>query len=397
MTKMEKLVNRAWAEIDLDCIAHNVREIRRVTGPHVELMAVVKADAYGHGVRETVQTMVEAGATRLAVSMLDEALELRKLGIEVPILVLGYTDPKRAREVIRNGITQTVFSHDLAQALSVAAQSEALPARVHVKIDTGMSRVGFLPGYAAVKAVASISALPKVVIEGIFTHFASADEADDTYTRRQFEQFESILSELNRVGILIPLRHAANSAATLAYPDMALDMVRPGIILYGLMPSPETVPVLPEGMTLDLKPAMSLKAHVILVKEIGPGMPVSYGRTWTATRPTRIATLPVGYADGFSRACSNKARVMIHGEYAPVVGNVCMDQCMVDVTHLSTPVLPGDEAVLFGSQLGKTIPVEELAAHAGTIAYETVCLVGKRIPRVYRRYGEIVMIHNALL
>ena len=397
MTNMDRLVNRAWAEIDLDCIAHNVREIRRLIGAHTEIMAVVKADAYGHGVRETVQTMIEAGATRIAVSMLDEALELRRIGIEVPILVLGYTDPKRASEILRHGITQTVFSHDLAQALSLASRTEGLPARIHVKIDTGMSRVGFLPGYAAVKAVAEISGLPGIVIEGIFTHFASADEVDPAFTHRQFEQFESILAELNRIGILVPIRHVSNSAATLAFPEMTLDMVRPGIILYGILPSADVVSVSAETGPIRLQPAMSLKAHVILVKEIGAGMPVSYGRRWTASRPTRIATLPVGYADGFSRACSNRARVLVNGQYAPVVGSVCMDQCMVDVTDIAGPVRPGDEVVLFGSQQGKHIPVEELAAFAGTIAYETICLVGKRIPRVYKRGGEIVMVHNYLL
>ena len=397
MIGTDQLINRAWAEIDLDCIAHNVREIRRVIGPHPEIMAVVKADAYGHGVRETVQTMLDAGATRIAVSMLDEALELRQIGIDVPILVLGYTDPKRAVEIIRHGITQTVFSHDLAKALSRAAQKEALPARIHIKIDTGMSRVGFLPGYAAVKAVAAISKLPGIVVEGVFTHFATADETDPAFTLRQFEQFESILFELNRVGFRIPIRHVANSAATLAYPDLALDLVRPGIILYGIMPSPEVVPVVQDGQPLTLRPAMALKAHVILVKKVGKGATVSYGRKWKADRPSRIATLPIGYADGYARAFTNRARVLIHGQYAPVIGSVCMDQCMVDVTEVEGVVKPGDEVVLMGSQGDHCITAEELASLAGTIPYETVCLVGKRIPRVYKRSDEVVMVHNYLL
>ncbi len=396
---LDSLVNRAWAEIDLDRIAHNVGEIRRLTGPRTEIMAVVKADAYGHGVRETVETMIGAGATRIAVSMLDEAIQLRRLGITVPILVLGYTDPKRSAEVIRNGVTQTVFSHDLAGALSTAAQAEGKPARIHVKIDTGMSRVGFLPGYSAVKDVVAISRLAGIVIEGIFTHFASADEADPTFTRRQFEQFESMLEELSRIGVQVPLRHAANSAAILAHPATALDLVRPGIILYGILPDAGIRPVGADGMprVVDLRPAMSLKAHVILVKEIPAGMPVSYGRRWTASGTARIATLPIGYADGYPRVLSNRARVLVNGQYAPVVGSICMDQCMIDITDIDGPVAPGDEVVLFGEQAGNCIAVEEIAALAGTIPYETVSLVGKRIPRVYRRGGEIVRIHNYLL
>ncbi len=392
MLDMGGLVNRAWAEIDLDRIAWNVGEIRRLVGPRTEIMAVVKADAYGHGVKETVQTMLEAGATRLAVSMLDEALQLRHMGVDVPILVLGHTDPKRAGEILEHGVTQTVFSHDLAGALSAAALAAGKQARIHVKIDTGMSRVGFLPGYSAVKDVVAISRLPGMVVEGIFTHFASADEADPTFTERQFELFENILEELNRIGILIPIRHAANSAGILAHPRTALDMVRPGIILYGILPDPDI-----RTGGIRLQPAMSLKAHVILVKEITTGMSVSYGRKWQAGRTSRIATIPIGYADGYSRLFTNRARVLVNGCPAPVVGTVCMDQCMVDVTDVPGEVHTGDEVVLFGEQGNNRIGVEELAALAGTIPYETVCLIGKRIPRVYKRDEKIVHIHNYLL
>lgn len=389
---MDKLVNRAWAEIDLDCIAGNVAEVRRFVGPRTEIMAVVKADAYGHGVADTVQTMLDAGVSRLAVSIIDEALQLRQMGVDVPILVLGYTDPKRVAEVLHGGITQTVFSHDLAEALSLAAQEAHRTARIHVKIDTGMSRVGFMPGYSAVKDVVAISRLPGIVIEGIFTHFSTADEPDPLFTDHQFELFESILSELNRIGVMIPIRHAANSAGILAHPLTTLDMVRPGIVLYGILPGPDI-----HARGIVLKPAMSLKAHVILLKEIAAGTPVSYGRKWLAERPSRIATIPVGYADGYSRLFTNRSRVLVNGQYAPVVGAVCMDQCMVDVTDVQGDVKPGDEVVLFGEQGGKRIAVEELAALAGTIPYETVCLIGKRIPRVYRRNGEIVQIRNYLI
>ncbi len=389
---MDRLVNRAWAEIDLDCIAGNVAEVRRIAGPRTEIMAVVKADAYGHGVADTVQTLLDAGVSRLAVSMLDEALQLRQCGVDSPILVLGYTDPKRAADVLHGNITQTVFSHDLAAALSVAAHAEGRTVRVHVKIDTGMSRVGFMPGYSAVKDVVAISRLPGIVIEGIFTHFSVADEPDPQFTDHQFELFESILSELNRIGVMIPLRHADNSAGLLAHPLTILDMVRPGIILYGLLPAPG---IRTGGIVL--RPAMSLKAHVILLKEIAAGTPVSYGRKWVAERPSCIATIPVGYADGYSRLFSNRARVLVNGQYAPIVGTVCMDQCMVDVTDVTGEVKTGDEVVLFGEQGGCQIAVEELAEIAGTIPYEIVCLIGKRIPRVYKRNGEIVQIRNYLI
>ena len=389
---MDRLVNRAWAEIDLDCIAGNVAEVRRIVGTRTEIMAVVKADAYGHGVTDTVQTLLDAGVSRLAVSMLDEALQLRQCGVDAPILVLGYTDPKRAVDVLHGNITQTVFSHDLAVALSMAAQAEGRTIRVHVKIDTGMSRVGFMPGYSAVKDVVAISRLPGIVIEGIFTHFSTADEPDPRFTDHQFELFESILSELNRIGVMIPLRHADNSAGLLAHPLTILDMVRPGIVLYGLLPAPGI-----RTGGIALRPAMSLKAHVILLKEIAAGTPVSYGRKWVAERPSRIATIPVGYADGYSRLFSNHARVLVNGQYAPIVGTVCMDQCMVDVTDVTGEVKTGDEVVLFGEQGGCRIAVEELAELAGTIPYEIVCLIGKRIPRVYKRNGEVVQIRNYLI
>lgn len=383
---------RAWAEINLDNIEHNVREVARIVGKMTEIMAVVKADAYGHGVFETVPTLLENGAGRLAVSMLDEAIQLREFGVKVPILVLGYTDPSRAEDIIRYNITQTVFSHELAKALSDAAVKLGKPAKIHIKIDTGMSRVGFMPGYSAVKDVVRISELPGIIIEGLFSHFASADEAEREYTMLQFERFESIVQELNRIGILIPVKHIANSAAIIQYPNFHLNMVRPGIILYGLYPSDEV-----DKSVIDLRPAMELKAKVVLVKEVEAGTPVSYGRTFITKRKTRIATLPIGYADGYSRLLSNRGRVLIHGQYAPVIGNICMDQCMVDVTDIKGEVKTGDEAVIFGVQGSSRITVEEIAKLCNTINYEIVCLIGKRIPRVYLRGGKVVNVVNYLI
>lgn len=389
---MEYKLNRAWAEVNLDHIAHNVREIRRITGKRAEIMGIVKADAYGHGVMEVARTLLNNGVTRLAVSMLDEAIQLRNHGIDVPILVLSYTDPRRAEEIIRHEITQAVFSHDLAGALSDAAVKLGKNVKIHIKIDTGMTRVGFMPGYSAVKDVVQISKLPGIIIEGLFTHFASADEQDRSYTEMQFERFMSICTELNRIGLYIPVKHAANSAGIIQFPEMHLDMVRPGIILYGLYPSEEV-----DKSVIDLKPAMTLKANVTLVKNVEPGTSISYGRIFTTQRHSRIATVPIGYADGYTRLLNTKGRVLINGEFAPVVGKICMDQCMVDVTDLKSDVRVGDEVVLFGEQEGNRITIEEVAAQIGTVNYEVVCIIGKRIPRVYLQEGKISKILNYLI
>lgn len=385
-------LNRAWAEIHLDNIEHNVKQAVSRVGKMTETMAVVKADAYGHGVFETVPTLIESGASRLAVSMLDEAIQLREFGIKVPILVLSYTEPSRAEDIINYNITQTVFSHDLAKALSDASIKRNKQAKIHIKIDTGMTRVGFMPGYSAVKDVVKINELPGVVIEGLFSHFSSADEVDRGYTMTQYQRFESIIQELNRIGIFIPVKHVANSAAIMQYPNLHLNMVRPGIILYGLYPSDGE-----SKRLIDIKPAMELKAKIVLVKEVEQGSPVSYGRTFVTKRNSRIATLPIGYADGYSRLLSNKGRVLIHGEYAPIIGNICMDQCMVDVTDIKSEVKTGDEAVIFGVQGNNEITIDEIARLCGTINYEIVCLIGKRIPRVYLRGEKVVNVVNYLI
>ena len=385
-------LNRAWAEINLDSIAHNVREIRRITDRKAEIMGVVKADAYGHGVAEVTGTLLDSGVTRLAVSMLDEALQLRNEGVRAPILILGYTNPSRADEIVENGITQTVFSFDLARALSEAAVKLKKEVKVHIKIDTGMTRVGFMPGYSAVKSVVEISRLPGIVIEGLYTHFASADEEDESYTCMQFERFMSICSELGRIGVHIPVKHVCNSAALIRFPEMHLDMVRPGIILYGLYPSSHI-----DRSKIALRPAMSLKADVILVKDVEKGASISYGRIFTTQRDSKIATIPIGYADGFSRILNRKGQVLINGETAPVVGSICMDQCMVDVTDIKAGVNVGDEAVIFGKQGDKEIKVEDIASKLGTINYEVICIVGKRIPRIYLKDGKIAGILNYLV
>ncbi len=389
---MEYKFTRAWAEINLDNIAHNVREIRRLVGKRTEIMAVVKADAYGHGVLETVNTMIESGVTRLAVSMLDEAIQLRKIGISVPILVLSHTSPQRADELIKYNITQTVYSNEMASLLSDAAQKRGKKIHIHIKIDTGMSRVGFLPGYSAVKEVIAIQKLPGIIIEGIFTHFATADEKDRKYTQQQMELFESIINELNRIGILIPIRHVSNSAAIIQYPEYTLELVRPGIILYGIYPSDDV-----DRTVIDLKPAMMLKAKITMVKWIEKDTAVSYGRKFVSDRPTKIATVPVGYADGFSRLLTGKSRMLVNGQFAPVVGSICMDQCMIDITDIEGDVSVGDEVVILGKQGDNEITADEIARTIGTIPYEIVCIIGKRIPRVYFKEHKIVNVLNYLI
>jgi len=389
------LKNRSWAEVDLDAIAHNMREIKKKLVRNTEIMGVVKADSYGHGVFQTAQTILDNGASRLAVSMIDEAIQLRKMGITVPILILSYTDPKRAEEIIQYNITQTVYSLELAEGLSRAAVKLSKQVKIHIKIDTGMARVGFSAGFEAVKYVAAISKLPGIIIEGLFTHFSKADELDSSYTLVQFEKFISICNELKRIGIIIPVKHAANSAAAISYPQTHLDMIRPGIIQYGLYPSKEI-----DHSLLELKPAMTLKSSVIMIKKVEKGTSVSYGGTYTANKSLYIATIPIGYADGYSRLLSNKAKVLIKGEKANVIGNICMDQCMIDITDIvesGKNIRLGDEVVLFGKQEDKEINVTDLADIVGTINYELVCIIGKRIPRIYIKDGKVDNVHNYLI
>ena len=361
-----------WAEIDLTAIDYNVRQIRKMTANSAQICAVVKADAYGHGAIAVARTMLHAGADRLAVAIINEALELRRAGFRVPILILGYTPACQAAIVVDQDITQTIFDLDSARALSGAAVAAGKMVNVHIKIDTGMSRIGILPEDAGEFATA-VAALPGIRIEGVFSHFATADSRDKSFTYEQYKQFTEGLEYIKAKGITIPIRHIANSAAILDLPNMHLDMVRPGIILYGLWPSDEML------QTIELRPAMKFKAQVAFTKELPTNTAISYGRTYFTEKPSQIATLPVGYADGWSRLLANKASVLIRGQRAPLVGRVCMDQCMIDVTHIPG-VVEGDEALLFG---GADLPVEEVAKHMGTINYEIVSMVGKRVPRLY--------------
>lgn len=366
-----------WAEVDLGALSHNVREIKKLAG-RAGVMAVVKANAYGHGAAEVSKAALSSGASRLGVARVSEGTELRKAGISAPILVLGYTPPGVLGNIVEYGLEQTVFERDYALMVSEQGVRSGVRIPVHIKVDTGMGRIGVVAGTEpAVKAVKEIASLPGLDPVGIFTHFASADSADKVFTLRQWKSFIEIVDRLRREGLEFPLRHCANSAAILDFQESFLDLVRPGIIIYGLYPSVEV-----DLSKIEIRPVMSFKTRVAQVKEVPPGFSVSYGCTYTTKDKTVIATLPVGYADGYSRLLSSRGQVLVRGMRAPVVGRVCMDQCMIDVGGIHGAA-PGDEVVLFGSQGGEVLPVEEIAGWMGTINYEVVCLVGARVPRIY--------------
>ncbi|MEN6364747.1 MAG: alanine racemase [Rectinema sp.] len=374
---MSTLKPRAvYAEIDLDAIQRNLRRVKAMTGGRA-VCAVVKADAYGHGALPVSKALVAAGADMLAVAIPEEALELREAGIDAPILVLGHTDPSNAGIAIEYRITHTVYDRPLAVALSDAALRAGKTASVHVKIDTGMNRLGLRPSDSGSYA-RFLGGLPGLRVEGIYSHFADADVPGSPFAREQFARFREALDAFRREGVDPGIRHIASSGAVLEFPEAYMDMVRTGILLYGLSPSGARES--PEGFT----PAMRLHAGITLLKTVPAGESVSYGRTYRTSRESRIATLPIGYADGYSRALSNRAFASLHGKRVPVVGRVCMDQCMLDVTDVPE-AREGDEVLLFG---GPAMPVGEIAGLLGTIDYEVVCMVKKRVPRVYPGRSE---------
>lgn len=370
-----------WAEVDLDAIAHNVRELRRCADPAARLMAVVKADGYGHGAERVARTALDAGAEWLGVAILEEALALRQAGIAAPILVLGYLAPGQADTAAVYDLNLTVYDLDSAAALDQWGRALGRPVPVHVKVDTGMGRIG-LPPQDVLAFVQRLQALPGLQLAGIFTHFATADEPDGAFTGEQFAAFRGVLETLSAAGIEIPLRHAANSAATMRHPGTHLDLVRCGIALYGLRPSPDV------AWPADLRPALVWKTRISHLKTVPPGTAVSYGRTYRSSGEERIATLPVGYGDGYSRRLSNAGRVLVDGVACPIVGRVCMDQTLVRLPA-DLPARVGDEAVLLGRQGEAEVSADDLARVLGTINYEIVCDIGKRVPRVYRLGGEL--------
>jgi len=368
---------RVVAEIDVKAIIHNYKQIRNNLPRDVGIMSIVKADGYGHGAVEIAQILQKEGVNYLAVAIASEGAQLREAGITTPILVLGYTPAADIPILIDHDLTQTIFSYEMAKFISYEASKLEKRIKIHIKVDTGMGRIGFLAYPASIKEIVDINQLPNIEIEGIFTHFSSADEAESSYTKEQTSIFHGFLKELQQVGIEIPMIHAANSAGIIMHKNTYFNMVRLGIALYGHYPSEETA-----THGIGLIPAMSLKTQVVHVKELPKGHTIGYNRTYITEEKTKIATIPIGYADGYARRLSNKGRVLIRGEYAPVVGNICMDQFMVDVSHINY-VGVGDEVVIFGKQKEKEIAVEEIAQMLGTINYEIICMIGKRIPRIY--------------
>ncbi|WP_339226271.1 alanine racemase [Oceanobacillus sp. FSL K6-2867] len=363
-----------WAEISLDAIDANVQSFRRHIGAS-KFMAVVKADGYGHGAVQVAAAALNAGADYLGVALLDEALNLREAGINAPILVLGYTAPHAIEEAVKHDITLTVFSDESVTEMERAARLWNKQAKVHLKIDSGMNRIGVRDQKEALKICKTFNE-STVALEGIFTHFADADNQDPAYTSVQYENFTTLLEFLKESEIEIPLKHCCNSAATIAYPEMHLDMVRVGISLYGLYPN--------EHMRekIRLKQVMSLKTKPAMIKEVESGHPISYGCTYTPDATSVIATLPVGYADGLSRQLSNKGHMTVKGARVPIVGRICMDQTMIDVTAVEQ-INNTDVVTIFGDPDEGYISLDEVADHMQTIHYETVCLIGKRVPRVY--------------
>lgn len=361
-----------YAEIDLGAIRHNFTEIRRHINPASKLCAVVKANAYGHGAIEVSKVAVECGADFLAVATVDEGLELRRAGFDVPILILGLIPQNAARAVVENDLTQVVADFELAEKISVAAQNLNKIAKVHLKLETGMGRIGIAPDKAVALAV-KISALPNVELEGMFSHFADADSKDRTFTNHQIKIFKETAEKIRAAGVEIKIFHIGESAASLDIPEAHFDMVRSGIINYGLYPSADV------RKTIEIRPAMKLVAHIVYLKKISAGVSIGYGREFIAKRDSLIATLPIGYADGYIRAYKG-FHVDISGKLAPIAGRVCMDQTMVDVTDIDG-VQVGDEVILFGSD---AISIDDAARHLNTINYEITCLVSARVPRIFK-------------
>ncbi|UCZ51524.1 alanine racemase [Bacillus shivajii] len=382
---------QTWVEVSLDAIYQNAQTFKRNLSERTKFMAVVKADGYGHGAVEVAKTAIAAGADALGVAFLDEALVLRKANIKVPILVLGYTPPESCEDAVLNQITITVFSDDVVDELAHVTEKLNTRASVHLKVDTGMARVGVTSKEAAFSLAKKISILKNVELEGIFTHFANADSIDSTYTNTQFDKFKEVYQYLEKNNIRIPIKHCCNSAATMSGRKYHLDMVRVGISLYGLYPSNEL-----KNSSYRLEQAMTFKTKISAIKEASEGDFISYGCTFEMKQDGMIATIPVGYADGFSRALSNQGEVLVDGTRVPIVGRICMDQSMVDVSFMNE-VFVGEEVTVFGSSNKNFISIDEIAVQMGTINYEVVCLVGKRVPRVYIKDNDLFSFKNNLL
>ena len=379
-----KTYSRVYARIDLDAIAYNMEQMKHNLRPETKIMAVIKADGYGHGAVQIAEMLENIDYIwGFAVATLDEAVVLRTEGIQKPILVLGCVFPDQYLSMLKHNIRMNVYTEEMAESISQMAAREGMTAYMHIKLDTGMARLGFDIHEGAVAAITRIGQMKNVVLEGIFTHFAKADEMDKTFTEKQINQFDWMVDQLKENGVTFQYEHCANSAAIIDVKEANFDLVRAGISTYGLYPSEEI-----QKEQVRLKPAMALKSHVAFVKEIEKGTPISYGGSYISEEKMKIATIPVGYADGYPRNLSNKGYVLIRGRRAPIVGRVCMDQFMVDVTEIDG-VSFGDKVTLIGTDGNETITVEDLSELSGRFHYEFICDLGKRIPRVYVKNGKI--------
>lgn len=383
------MVKRTWAEISLNAIEHNYNVIRNKVADDTKVCCVIKADGYGHGAVELSQVYEKLGADFFAVSNIDEGIEIRKSGSKLPIVILGYTPVSEAENLAEYDISQAVFSLEYAKELSEKCVEEDCICKMHIKVDSGMSRIGFmcqeLPrDEYSIEEICEACCLPNLEVEGLFTHFCVSDEDAEgrEFTNKQYENFIHVRDSLKKRGVDISVVHCSNSGAIEDYPETCCDMVRAGIILYGLAPSSKLAD------RLDLVPAMTLKTVVAFVKEVQKGATISYGRTFTADRKMKIATVPIGYADGFIRQNAKDGYMMVNGKKAKIVGRICMDQTMLDVTDIED-VKTGDEVVVFGTGENGEPTADSLAENTGTINYETVCLVGKRVPRIYIKDGKI--------
>lgn len=376
---------RVSANIDLDAICDNIRETRKIVKEDTKIMAVIKADGYGHGAVPLARVL-EPLVDWFAVAMMEEGMELRKAGISKPILLLGYSAKELLANIVHYDLTQTVFQYEMAQAIDEEAKRQGKIAGIHLKLDTGMGRIGYQPTKESIHDIVRMRDLKHIAIDGLFTHLACADMTDKTSAKEQLRIYLEFVKELEAAGVTVPMKHVSNSAGIIDLPEANLDMVRCGISLYGLYPSNEV-----HKEQLLLKPAMEIKTHISFIKELEAGHGIGYGSTYVTKKHMSIATIPVGYADGFPRRLSNCGRVLVRGQFAPIIGRVCMDQFMIDVTEIPD-VKQDDVVTLVGRDGDNFIPVEEPAELAGSFNYEYVCNVAKRVPRVYYQNGKPVSI-----
>lgn len=381
------LLHPFWAEINLDNFIYNLNKIKSHIG-NSKLIGIVKANAYGHGAVEISKALIENGASSLAVANIVEGIELREANIDAPIMILGVSEELAIDAIINYNMEPTVSSLDFAYTLNNKAKESNRIINIHIALDTGMGRIGFLPSSKSIEEIALISKLPNLKIKSTFSHFSTSDYKDKSYSNFQLENYKNFIKELEKNNITIGDKNLSNSAAIIDMPNAHFDNVRPGIIQYGYYPSDEVI-----KDAFDLKPVLTWKTNIVHIKEVDKGTFIGYGKTFETKRKSIIATIPVGYADGYSRELSNKGKVIINGQFAPIIGNVCMDQCMVDITDLKDVNL-NDEVILLGSDKNIKFDADDMATLLGTINYEVLCLIGRRAPRVYIKDNKVVTIKH---